>query len=298
MKLNLAIAEFLKYCASDKEFSAHTIDSYRLALAQFYDYLAEEFGEVPDVECIRLNDVRPFLGWLHDLGHKKNTLRMKISAIKSFFKYCHKIELIERNPAALVATPKCDKKLPAFLLEREVGQLVASFDDESPVGARNRALVELLYSSGLRISEALQLNVTGVNFSRRSVRVMGKGGKERTVPVGEKALFALSNYLRLRPELTKRTGEKALFLSVSGDRLGTANAYKIVRRAMNGITESPQKSPHVLRHSFATHMLDNGADIRSVSEMLGHSSLSTTQIYTHVSIERLKNAYKSAHPKA
>jgi integrase/recombinase XerC len=298
MKLNQAIADYLDYCTTEKEFSGHTIDSYRLALAQFYDFMAEEYGEVPELDEIRLNDVRPFLGWMHDLGHKKNTLRMKISAIKSFFKYCHKLELIDRNPAALVTTPKGEKKLPAFLLEKEVGELVGIFDDESPVGARNKALVELLYSSGLRISEALQLEITGIDFTRKCVRVTGKGGKQRVVPVGEQALHSLSNYLRLRARLVKNSGGKALFLSVSGKPLGPANAYKIVNKAMKGVTESPRKSPHVLRHSFATHMLDNGADIKSVSEMLGHSSLSTTQIYTHVSIERLKDAYKKAHPKA
>jgi integrase/recombinase XerC len=155
-----------------------------------------------------------------------------------------------------------------------------------------------LYSSGLRISEALQLNVANINFGNNSIKVSGKGRKQRIVPVGEKAMSAISNYLMLRKDLVKKPSEKALFLSTRGNRMNAVNAYRIINKAMKGISECPQKSPHVLRHTFATHMLDKGADIQSVSEMLGHASLSSTQIYTHVSIERLKEAYKKAHPKA
>jgi site-specific recombinase XerD len=156
----------------------------------------------------------------------------------------------------------------------------------------------LLYSSGLRISEALSLNIGDISFSSRVVRVIGKGNKERVVPVGEKAVMAITEYMALRPNLLVNKTEQALFLSAHGQRLSPVAAYRLVHRAMQGCTEAKQKSPHVLRHSFATHLLDNGADIKSVSEMLGHSSLSTTQIYTHLSVERLKSAYKNAHPKA
>lgn len=298
MKLNTAISKFLEYCETERNFSAHTINSYRLALAQFYDYLNEQWGEIPELKEIGTNDIRPFLSFLLDRGHKKATLRMKLAAVKSLFKFCQKKEYIEKNPASLVATPKKEKKLPSFLLELEVKEIIDEIKDDTPIHLRDKALIELLYSSGLRISEALQLNINDIHFSTKSVKVLGKGNKERIVPIGQKALLSLDKYLHQRTRLLRNTKELALFLSISGKRMNPVNAYRVINRLMKGHTESPQKSPHVLRHSFATHMLDNGADIQSVSEMLGHASLSSTQVYTHVSIERLKKAYKKAHPKA
>lgn len=298
MKLHKAVGRFLEYCETEKNYSEHTILAYRLSLAQFFDFMVQEYSAEPEIELIEAEDIRPFLGWLHDLGHKKQTLRLKISAVKSFFKFCHKRGLLDRNPAALVSSPKSEKKLPAFLLAKEVEEVIKSFDGSNPVGARNKALTELIYSSGLRISEALQLNIADINFPDKSVRVTGKGNKQRIVPVGNKALAAIKNYLALRDKLIKGSSLKALFVSTKGLRLNPASAYRMINHAMKGNTESPKKSPHVLRHSFATHLLDNGADIRSVSEMLGHASLSTTQVYTHVSVDRLKKAYKQAHPKA
>ena len=301
MKLYIAIEKFLKYCETERNYSGKTVESYRLALAQFYDFLVQEFNETPNVEEIETDDIRPFLGWMHDRGHSKNTLRLKISAVKSFFKYCSKKGITDKNPAAIVSTPKTDKKLPTFLTETEVEGLFDKFyefDKNDPVGARNLALAELLYGSGLRISEALDLNVGSLQINSSVIRVTGKGRKQREVPLGKKAKEALSNYLHLRDKLLKYKTETALFLSMRGKRLNPATAYRIINKMMAGVTESPKKSPHVLRHSFATHLLDNGADIQSVSEMLGHSSLSTTQVYTHVSVERLKEVYKKAHPKA
>ncbi len=298
MKLSDTFTEFLEYCESEKNYSGHTIDSYRLALAQFYDYLSQEDPIPPDVEDIEPMDISPFLGWLHEKGHSRNSLRMKISAIKSLFSFCRKKGIIESNPAALVATPKAAKKLPSFLMENEVGMLFKEFDTSDPLEARNLALAELLYSSGMRISEALQLNLNDILPHKSVVRVTGKGMKERIVPVGSKALEAISQYLTLRPKLKRGDDERALFLSARGKRMNPVDAYRVINRSMQNITEAKQKSPHILRHSFATHLLDNGADIQSVSEMLGHASLSTTQVYTHISVERLKNAYKKAHPKA
>ncbi len=298
MTLHKAIEEFLNYCSAERNYSAKTIESYSLALDQFYEFLLDDYPEAPAVEDIEADDIRPFLGWLHDKGHSRNTLRLRISAIKSLFKFCLKRELIEKNPASLVATPKREKKLPSFLMEKEVGKMLNNFDAESASGARNLALAELLYGSGLRINEALALNVNDIELHGDTIRVSGKGNKQRTVPIGRKSINAIRNYLSKRSELLKNKSEKALFISLKGKRLNPSTAYRIINRAMAGNTESPQKSPHVLRHSFATHLLDKGADIRSVSEMLGHASLSTTQVYTHVSVERLRNAYKKAHPKA
>ncbi len=297
MKLHDAIREFLNYCELEKSFSRHTIDSYQLALAQFYDYLTEEDLDLPELDEITSYDISPFLGWLHEKGHSKATLRLKISAIKSFFKFCYKKEYIEKNPAALVATPKAEKKLPSFLLRTEMDALLDDNETDDPVGLRNLALLELLYSTGLRISEALSLNLRDVTSDPKLVKVRGKGDKERVVPIGEKARKAINRYLKTRNSLLKEKDEEALFISKRGNRMNTVGAYRIVNKALMFVTEAKQKSPHVLRHSFATHLLDNGADIQAVSEMLGHASLSTTQVYTHVSVERLKETYKKAHPK-
>jgi integrase/recombinase XerC len=298
MQLYSAIRDFLEYCEIERNYSPKTVESYGLALAQFFDYFKSECEDLPELEDITANDVRPFLGYLHDIGHSKASLRQKMSAVKSFFKFCIKKELLENNPASLISIPKKDKKLPSFLLEKEVGKMMQSFNSSDPIESRNLSMAELLYSSGLRISECLSLNIGDIDFSKRSVCVTGKGNKQRVVPVGSKAIEAIQNYIVLRNELIDSNSEKALFLTKKGKRLSPSSAYRAINRAMAGITESPQKSPHVLRHSFATHLLDGGADIQSVSEMLGHSSLSSTQVYTHVSVERLKNAYKKAHPKA
>ncbi len=298
MKFYDAIRDFFEYCEIERNYSDNTVGSYRLALAQFFDYFMSEYGSVPSIEDISPNEIRPFLGYLHDLGHSKSSLRLKMSAIKSFFKFCVKKELLENNPASLISIPKKDKKLPSFLLEKEVGEMMKSFNLDDPIESRNLALAELLYSSGLRISECLNLNVGDIDFAQRSVLVTGKGKKQRIVPVGSKALEAIIKYTEKRKELCIGNVETALFLTKNGKRLSPSTAYRVIHRAMSGVTESSQKSPHVLRHSFATHLLDGGADIQSVSEMLGHSSLSSTQIYTHLSVERLKNAYKKAHPKA
>ncbi|TAL68989.1 MAG: tyrosine recombinase [Bacteroidetes bacterium] len=298
MKIIEAIDKFIDYCKVERNYSVHTIRSYNLALGQFTAYLENEYSEIPSLEKLTTNDIRPFLGWLHDNGKDKSSLKQKISAVKSFFKFCLKKGIVERNPAALVITPKTPKRLPSFLLENEVTELCKQFNPDIAEDSRNLALIELIYSSGLRISEALQLNINNINFSAKSVRVFGKGRKERVVPIGSKALQALTNYINKRKELSDKIEDKSLFISIHGKRLSSVAAYRIINHAMKGITEAKRKSPHVLRHSFATHMLDHGADIQSVSEMLGHESLSTTQIYTHVSVDRLKEAYKKAHPKA
>jgi len=298
MKFDDGIRLFLTYCEIERNYSQHTIDSYSLSLNQFFDFLGEEWDEVPDLEAITTDDIRPFLSYLMDKGQKKSSLRLKMAAIKSFFRFCQKRDYIEKNPAALIPTPKRDKKLPSFLLQNEISEMLDNIKDDAPASLRDKALAELLYSSGLRISEALQLNVNDINFSQKTVKVLGKGRKERIAHIGDRALSALKKYLSQRAILNNNSSESALFLSVRGNRMNSVNAYRIINRLMKKHTESPQKSPHVLRHTFATHMLDNGADIQSVSEMLGHASLSSTQVYTHISIERLKNAYKKAHPKA
>lgn len=296
-----AVQEFLSACELQKGYSPHTIETYRFALMEFLDYFKSEYGVNPDINAIEPADIRPFLGYLHDRGLSKKSLRVKIAAVKSFFKFAFRQSWIDRNPAAIVSTPKAEKKLPSFLQSGEIESLMDSFDPSSPGGARNIAIAELLYSSGLRVSELIQLPMHDLDMHAGTVRVMGKGKKERIVPIGGKAIEALEAYIAMRSYLTSLDTAKPdgkVFLSDRGKTMNPSVVYRIIRRAMNPVTESPQKSPHVLRHTFATHLLDNGADISSVSEMLGHSSLSATQVYTHLSVDRLKQAYQKAHPRA
>jgi site-specific recombinase XerD len=355
--LQQGIRRFLEYCEIERAYSPRTIEGYQLALEQFAQSLGELYGAEPsspkrgavpsqaaptsafdmDLRAIGVADIRCFPGWLHDKGHCNNTLRMKLAAVKSFFKFCLKKSLLPNNPAAIIVSPKHDKKLPSFLQPDEIESLMQAFDHTTPNGARNAALAELLYSSGLRVSELTALNTDAILTLTRdhALKVRGKGGKDRIVPVGAKAVEAITRWMDVRvafaavarpdtngPLSSNVTSENkidvndanngndekgdndndnkgdALFLSARGRRLGASEVYRIINSAMRPITESRQKSPHVLRHSFATHLLDNGADIYAVSQMLGHSSLSTTQVYTHVSIDRLKQSYKLSHPRA
>ncbi len=289
---------FLEYCEVVRGYSDRTIETYSLALDQFADCLREFYGSIVAIEEVEAEAVRYYPGYLHDAGLHNNSIRTKLAALKSFFKFCYRRNLISANPAAAVSAPKLEKKLPAFLQRREVDKLMQVFDANDAIGARNAALCELLYSSGLRVSEICALTPEQIDSYDRQVRIVGKGNKERIVPIGEQAMKAIGRYAALRPRLSAGIAAAPFFLSKSGRRLYPADLYRIVRKALAPLTESARKSPHVLRHSFATHLLDNGADIQAVSEMLGHSSLSTTQIYTHVSVERLKDIYKQAHPKS
>jgi len=296
MKLQDAIGSFIEYCKVEKNFSDRTITTYNYALNDFAQYFIDEFDEEAELEYIETRDIKPFAGYLHDRAFNKNSIRLKISGVKSFFKFCLKKGLISSDPAKAVSIPKKDKMLPTFMQKDELSDMLSNFDTNNIWGARNKALIEIIYSSGLRVSEAISIETKDIDLNEKLLKVVGKGNKTRLVPIGRIALEALSNYLNLLKSEFGNT--KMIFINKSGNPMSANVAYKIVNNAMQGQTESKKKSPHVLRHSFATHLLDNGADIKAVSEMLGHSSLSTTQIYTHVSIERLKSAYKQAHPRA
>jgi len=293
-----AFNKFIKYLKNEREYSALTVSNYALALNQLFDYFIELFEEAPDIKKIKSGDLRPFLGWLHDKGLSKSSIRLKVSAVKSFFKFCLRQRFIDNNPAALISTPKPENKLPSFLSQAEIEQMINNFNPKVPFEVCIKALVELIYGSGLRISEALELDLGELDKKAKVLKIAGKGKKQRIVPLSQKSTEALSDYLKVRPALLGKERNNALFLTKKGKRLYPVAAYRAVKKAVGEVSETLKKSPHVLRHSFATHLLDNGADIRSVSEMLGHASLSTTQIYTHVSVERLKDAYKKAHPKA
>lgn len=290
--------KFLGFLESSKGYSPKTLSTYGRALDDFYDYFYEEFGARPQIGEICADDIKPFIGKLHDSGLSRNSIRLKISAVKSFFKFCYRRKLIESNPASGVATPKKAKKLPQFLQREEAAATLDSISNETAEGARDAALFELLYGSGLRIAEALSLKVKSADMRSGVIKVLGKGSKERIVPLTSRSIEAIQAYLKLRDSLAERIETDLLFINKRGKPLTANAAWRITKKLMTGNTECEKKSPHVLRHSFATHLLDAGADIRSVSEMLGHASLSTTQVYTHLSVEKLKQTYKLAHPKA
>jgi len=298
MDKNILIERFLLYCRNEKSFSEHTIIAYKYALDDFIKFFKEFYESEPEIAEIESEDIKPFLGWMDDKGYSRASLKQKISAVKSFFKFLKKKNFLEHNPAQAVLSPKKPKRLPQYIQKGEIENIIDDIELESLWDWRDSLLFELLYGSGLRISEALQLNLNNININEKIIRVRGKGNKERIVPITNTFIQKFKSYKNMVLAVNKLKSETPLFLDKKLKRLSPAMAYKIVKSRMIGKTEVSKKSPHILRHTFATHLLDNGADIRSVGEMLGHSSLNTTQIYTHLSVERLKEQYKKAHPKS
>ncbi len=296
MNLSQANRCFLDYLKTEKNFSERTLLTYHYALDNFYEYFKEIFVENPNVCEIEIDDIRPFLGWLQDKGFARNSIRLKSSALKSFFKFLFKKEYIDNNPAKSLSTPKRKKNLPNFLTEKEISNLLLNFDGNGFESIRNKFLIQMIYGSGLRISEALNLKIGDIDTVNKTVKVLGKGNKERIVPMGTNTIALYEKYIKSKNKCVNSS--KFVFVSGTGNKMSYSSAYKIIHREIKKISDVKQKSPHTLRHTFATHLINNGADIRSVSEMLGHSSLSSTQIYTHLSIDKLKDIYFKAHPKA
>ncbi len=278
--------------------SALTIRAYRLDLEQFHGFLKQFFesGEVP-VSAIGVLNIRDFLRWLHDKPDCNRSLARKTAALQGFFLYLKLNDRITTNPMDKIKRPKFEKKLPQFFTEAEIEQLLSIPDQEDKLGIRNRAILELLYSSGLRISELAGLILSDLDLKRGLVRVVGKGNKERIVPVGASALNAIKNYLPVREELRKAESSNKLFLTRTGKDFDGKQLDIVLARYIQLVAQRRGYSAHTLRHSFATHMLARGADLRAIQEMLGHSELSTTEIYTHVTLEDLKKAYHKGHPR-
>ncbi len=297
---NLA-EEFVTYLVADKRVSSNTIQSYSHDLEQFARFLQARGLEIDEPEKVDYLVIRDFMSHLAGAGYSKRSIARKQACLRTFFKYLCKEERIPRNPAKDVATPKLEKKLPEFLEEAEVSALLRQADTRTPLGLRDRALLETLYATGLRVGELASLSVTDIDYSAGYVIVMGKGRKERFVPVGSDAIAALGDYLRLaRPALAAKSTRptRALFLNFRGGRLTARSVARLVDKYVKLTALRKRVSPHTIRHSFATHLLARGADLRSVQEMLGHASISTTQIYTHVTRKRLKEVYDKAHPRA
>jgi site-specific recombinase XerD len=234
------------------------------------------------------------MGELLSYGYKKSSVARKLSSIKSFFRYLVRNKLINSNPAISIKTPKAGKPIPSFLSEDEMERLFNSIPNKTDLDIRNRAILEILYGTGIRASELTNLDLSNIDINERLIRVFGKGKKERILPLGKKAFEWIKKYINE----VRGYEEGALFLSKSGKRFGQRDLQRIVKRFITNVATLHQMSPHTLRHTFATHLLNRGANLRAVQELLGHESLSTTQIYTHMSIEKLKEEYKKAHPRA
>jgi integrase/recombinase XerC len=306
--LHAAACQFLESLPAERGYSVHTCRAYRRDLAEFLDFLSahgsggESAAEMPaggwEPGHITALVIRGFLGFLHQKNQKSSIAR-KLSTLRSFFKFLVKNGMVEANPLEGIATPKREKTIPAYLSVDEIFRLLDSIETDSLLVERNRAIFETLYSSGLRVSELAGLNVFDVDAESGQLRVLGKGGKERLVPVGARALNSIFRY---RERLQAESGispeaNGALFLNAQKGRLTTRSVARILKKVAAACGILTPVSPHTLRHTFATHLLDSGADLRSVQEMLGHKNLSTTQKYTHVSIDRLMETYDRAHPR-
>lgn len=308
------VNEFLDYISGIRNYSGNTVTSYKTDLLQFTDFmLLTEFGDSNreieesyiDINTIDLLLLKSFVSDLFekqklDIKSKRKfsnrTISRKISVLKSFFKYLYRKGIIKNNPASGLGFPKVAKKLPAYLSQNEINKLLDRIGSDE-LNFSDKAIIELFYGTGIRLSELINLKLSDLNFSKKTIKVFGKGSKQRIVPFGSKAEIALNNYLQIR-EILNVNNLDLLFVNKKGKKYGTLEIRTMVEKNLSSVTDTKKKSPHVLRHTFATHLLDNGADIRAVKELLGHESLSTTQVYTHVNPEKLKKVYKQAHPKA
>jgi integrase/recombinase XerC len=286
--MNRYLEKFISYLEIEKNYSPHTILNYRLDLEGFFLFI----GKIP-VESVEYLLLRKFLAELRAKNFRPRTLSRKLSSLRSFFRFLHREGLIKENPAILLMSPKIDKTLPKFLTEEEAVKFIEAPSSKTLSGKRDKAIFETRYSTGIRVSELVGLDVNDVDLIGNIAKVAGKGKKERIVPIGDKALEAIRDYLDCRGQAAR-----ALFLNKNGTRLSDRGVRNIVNKHITAVSLTRKISPHVLRHSFATHLLNRGADLRSVQELLGHVNLSTTQIYTHVTTDRLKEVYDKAHPRA
>ncbi|MFL5557669.1 MAG: site-specific tyrosine recombinase/integron integrase [Gemmatimonadaceae bacterium] len=301
------VADFLVHLEKERDVSPNTVTAYRRDLEEFVEYLGTYYGAREwSWQGLDRLAIRGFLAHLTRRKLNKRSIARSLSAVRSFYRYLHRNEQVEANPARGVSTPKQDKYLPGYLDRAQIELLFQSAELKAQEGrfadVRNSAILELFYSTGIRLSELRGINRMDIDLLSQQVKVRGKGRKERIIPVGDHAQLALRNYEAKRDELLRRIGASgdrtAFFLSSRGKRISVRAIQNAVKSFLDKIDESSGLSTHSLRHTFATHLLDAGADLRAVQELLGHASISTTQIYTHTSVERLKQVYEKAHPRA
>ncbi len=302
------LADFFEHLRYERNASEHTLRNYRIDLTQFHDHLAPPDPATGarrdfDIKQIDHITIREWLSALYTANKQKSSIARKIAALRTFFQFLVREGVVETNPAKLVSTPRLDKKLPSHLSVEDMVRFIETPDTQTDLGKRDRAILEMLYGTGVRVSELTKLNLREIDFKNKMVKVTGKRRKQRVVPFGDPALHALVDYLQVRNTFLHHTpaterDEAAVFLNYQGTRITTRSVGRMIDKYIAECAGIHNISPHSLRHSFATHLLDNGADLRHIQELLGHARLSTTQIYTHVSMEKLIEVYDKTHPKA
>lgn len=292
------IQPYIEYLKFEKRYSVHTLTAYQADLYEFTEFVKVQYGDT-DLASINHGVVRSWLAQLKEQGLTAKSLNRKISTLKSFFKYLLKNGIIDISPMAKVISPKIGKRLPVFVKEEETQLLLDSLNSstENWRSLNARMIITILYATGLRLSELINLKEKQVDFARLQIKVLGKGNKERIIPLSDKLINSIREYQQLKRKEFE-TYEDVLLVSEKGKKLYPKYAYLIVNQYLGKSSTLDKKSPHVLRHSFATHLMNNGADLNAVKELLGHSSLAATQVYTHNTIEKLKDVHKKAHPKS
>ncbi|MCD6193684.1 MAG: tyrosine recombinase XerC [Candidatus Aminicenantes bacterium] len=287
---------FLEFLRHEKNASFHTINNYRRDLEQFAAFCQKNKVSLKKVEPTFL---RSYLATLYERELKKSSIARKLAALRSFFRFCQRQGFIGYNPAEVLASPRLEKKVPTFLTEEEINRFLDRPSGTRPLDKRDEALLELLYATGIRVSELVGINLEDLNLSHRFIRVRGKGKKERLVPFGTKAEKKIRNYLKCRWQINRGEVEpEPLFLNYRGRRLSVRSVQRVVDKAIKRAALRRKISPHSLRHSFASHLLSRGADLRVIQELLGHASLATTQKYTHLDLKRLLEVYSKSHPRS
>jgi integrase/recombinase XerD len=291
------VNEFITYLSVERGLAKNTLESYGRDLRQYYSYL--DIGKIDAVKQVSRATILTYLEQLQSKGRAVSTISRNLAAIKSFYQFLVRERYLDKDPAANLESPKLEKKLPRILTIPEVEELLKQPNSFLPTGMRDKAMLELLYATGIRVSELISLNVSDVNLEMGYIKCYGKGSKERIVPLGSIAAKCVQEYVsRGRGKLVRTYDEAALFVNHHGNRLTRQGFWKIIKKYAHEACIMKDITPHTLRHSFATHLLENGADLRSVQEMLGHADISTTQIYTQVTKNRLKEVYEKAHPRA
>jgi integrase/recombinase XerC len=298
--MDQALADFLRHLGLEKNASAHTVKSYREDLTQAVGFFREKAGASVRPDQITTRLLRAFLAWLHEKGYARTTISRRVAAVRSWCRFLCRQGTLQKNPADGLRGPKLDRKLPHFLNKADVERLLAAPSADTGLGLRDRAILETLYSAGLRVSELVGLELGDLDLAQGVATVRGKGKRERLALIGEAAKRAIQLWLESRSALLDGIGRRsdAVFLNKNGTRLSTRSVGRLLMKYLKKTGLDPRTTPHTLRHTFATHMLDAGADIRGVQELLGHKNLTTTQIYTHVSTQRLQESYRKAHPRA
>ena len=290
------INSFLEYLVLERKYSNHTVTAYKKDITSFFEFCVDEF-ETDNLKDVNYSQIRSWIVKLVDEGISNNSINRKVSSLKSFYKFLQKTEQVKSNPLAKHKSLKVAKKVQVPFTSKEIDEVIESLElGKDFKSIRNKLIVELFYSTGMRRSELIHLKISSINFQSRTIKVLGKRNKERLIPLIPSVLKTVEEYLNVKKEII--TDNDFLFISEKGNKIYETLVYRVINNYFSNVSTKVKKSPHILRHSFATHLLNQGADLNSVKELLGHSSLASTQVYTHNSLEKIKKVYNQAHPRS